>query len=393
MYKALIIFLITLVITPASLIAQRGDWYNEPGDFAIEGEGTERSPYLIPSVAALVHIADRVNKWKGEDFHNVYFCLTADIDLGEHHWIPIGSEREQPFCGIFNGNGKTIRNLFIGEEDGENIFEAGALFGYIGAGAHISNLTVEGGEIIGGGRDSTSWAGVIAGRAYCHVAESRQDSIVIRNCHNRGVAVRAFETSTSVAGGLIAEASAFCEGEGMAVITIEGCTGTGSITGGIAAQTYAGGIVGKISADALADVSTPAVASCTILSCRNRGFITGGAAVSDEAITATGGILGYGYASAASYDTGKAAASIMIRRCINEGIVLGGAVEADRATGSAGGIAGFADSFTYGSGNTSARALLRANSSATEAEAGGGENKSTTAGHILGAGGAEVEGK
>ena len=75
------------------------------------GSGTSAAPYKISSVSDLNALATAVNS--GESYLGAYFVLTADIDLKNAEFTPIGiahfpgstySDADYPFCGIFNGN-------------------------------------------------------------------------------------------------------------------------------------------------------------------------------------------------------------------------------------------------------------------------------------------------
>lgn len=99
------------------------------------GEGTEKSPYLIAGLDDLTALSDA---FLGDNnIRDAYFKLTADIDLGETVWNPIGN-RTISFSGVFDGNGKriTIKNM----EDG-NIL---GLFGMADSRSTIRNLIVRG---------------------------------------------------------------------------------------------------------------------------------------------------------------------------------------------------------------------------------------------------------
>lgn len=71
--------------------------------------------------------------------------LVNDLDLSVHRWIPIGGGAQAnggstySFHGDFDGNGKTIRGLYVDESGRE--FSA-VLFGCY-TGGMIKNLTVE----------------------------------------------------------------------------------------------------------------------------------------------------------------------------------------------------------------------------------------------------------
>ncbi len=62
------------------------------------------------------------------------YMLQADISMSQE-WIPVGT-KENPFTGVFNGNGYTIEGLRIPEG------EAAGLFGYA-KGAKIYNVTLQ----------------------------------------------------------------------------------------------------------------------------------------------------------------------------------------------------------------------------------------------------------
>ena len=87
----------------------------------------------------------------GYTFDNETFVLDCDIDLQGKEWTPMDN-----FKGTFDGKGKTISNFKV------NKTESAGLFGNLGTGATIKNLTVTNATIL-----SNHWAGVIAGRGLC----------------------------------------------------------------------------------------------------------------------------------------------------------------------------------------------------------------------------------
>ncbi|MDL2261398.1 hypothetical protein LJC08_04110, partial [Methanimicrococcus sp. OttesenSCG-928-J09] len=82
------------------------------------GSGTENDPYKIATPEQLQNIG------KGE-YLNLYFILEKDISLTGKSWNPIGT-KDDPFKGVFDGNGKTISGLEINEPEQDYI----GLFGY-----------------------------------------------------------------------------------------------------------------------------------------------------------------------------------------------------------------------------------------------------------------------
>lgn len=124
-----------------------------------------------------------------------YYVLTADIDLGGEAVTPLGSfvpvgeegeEAETPaadaaFTGTFNGNGHTISNFNVGQEDGFCI----GLFGCI-ANAVVENLTVQNASAEG-----TIMVSDVVGYAYC----STVNDVVLKNG-----SVKAYESEMSAEG-------------------------------------------------------------------------------------------------------------------------------------------------------------------------------------------------
>ena len=99
-----------------------------------------------------------------DGFYEQTIKLTADIDLNEKVWIPIGTEENQ-FHGTFDGNGHTISCLQSGE---------GGLFGTISNGATIKNLTIKDSLLYGDG-------GTVVNKMQ-YVGREFDGSVVVTNC-------------------------------------------------------------------------------------------------------------------------------------------------------------------------------------------------------------------
>lgn len=126
-------------------------WYNA-------GEST----FVLNDAADLAGLAKLVNG--GNHFSGKTVKLGADIDLQDHLWTPIGQTGSSYgatgyFMGTFNGQGHTIRNLFITETNEGGNYAAG-LFGFIDCGMTntIGNFTIDGAQING-----HHWTGAAAG--------------------------------------------------------------------------------------------------------------------------------------------------------------------------------------------------------------------------------------
>jgi hypothetical protein len=175
------------------------------------GNGTQASPYLIETAEQLAHLAYTVNNGIGAGSGRIvgtdtYWKLTTDIDLNGSpslRWVTIGYERSASdyyfFGGNFDGNGKTISNLFA------TGYGYMGLFGYIDGGS-IKNVGIVADTVV----SSSYYSGGIAG--YC------QNS-TITNCYNTGNV--SSHSSYSSSGGI----AGYCQNS-----TIANCYNTGSVS-------------------------------------------------------------------------------------------------------------------------------------------------------------------
>lgn len=106
-----------------------------------EGTGTEADPYKISLPQQLADLATEVNSGTlaGTEQH---FALQEDLDLKDYSdWTPIGSTAH-PFTGVFDGQGHTIHNLTIANDNSNDVKEWG-LFGMV-QDATIQSVRVDG---------------------------------------------------------------------------------------------------------------------------------------------------------------------------------------------------------------------------------------------------------
>lgn len=205
------------------------------------GKGTAENPYEIRNVNDLKLLAQKVNSNEtansGITYEGKYFKQTADIDLNnETNWTPIGKSNN-PFKGIFNGDGHQITNL----EVTGNSNNAG-LFGYVD-GAIIQNCNVTGevngydyvGGVVGNAYGKTqilscSFRGDVTGEdSYIGgIAGSARGTI--KNCY----ALADVTATEFIAGGIAGYAYH---------VTIENCYYGGNVS----ARNTAGGIAGFVS--------------------------------------------------------------------------------------------------------------------------------------------------
>lgn len=240
---------------------------NETADF--EGAGTATNPYKIQNVEDLKKLAQKVNG--NEAYAGKHFQLTANIDLKNEEWTPIGTlqgEEVRPFQGTFDGDGYQITNLKIsnggqyaglfGHTEGAVIKSCnvtgkingynytGGIVGYADANTKILNCSFQGnvkgkGEGRGGIVGYMSGGGEVSG---CFVTgtvtgDKEVGGIAgygvgtIKNCYAlANVTATATATATGVNAGGIA---GYAYG-----VTIENCYYSGEVS----AKNYAGGIAG-----------------------------------------------------------------------------------------------------------------------------------------------------
>lgn len=202
--------------------------------------GSEKNPFTIPDLETLELIRDIVNA--GRNYIGAYFTLTADIDMSGTYnsasgesWTSIGNASNQ-FKGVFDGAGHKVSGLYINSTE----YYQG-LFGCIGSGGAIRNLSVDG-AVTG----KSSVGGVCGANA----------GGLIFNCYNIGAV-----TGSINVGGV-------CGWNDGSIIS---CYNTGTVTG---TDSNIGGVCGINNGS-------------NILSCYNIGAVTGSRDV--------GGVCGANY--------------------------------------------------------------------------------------------------
>ena len=153
-----------LLLVMAILMPYGGAWaQTQPS----KGDGKVGNPYIITKAEELAWFRDQVNGGNKKicakiadnveviDLKN--FCHAADASkkIDEQSWVPIGNSNK-PYQGTFDGNGKTITNLYINASQ-VNM----GLFGYTYEGT-IKNLTFEYANVT----NTNSYAGVLVGNAF-----------------------------------------------------------------------------------------------------------------------------------------------------------------------------------------------------------------------------------
>ena len=87
--------------------------------FSGQGTGTERDPYLVSNADELFEVRNdlKAHYKQVEDIDLKDWIIENCSDLG---WIPIGTEGT-PFSGIYDGNNKSIKSLYINRPNSDNV--------------------------------------------------------------------------------------------------------------------------------------------------------------------------------------------------------------------------------------------------------------------------------
>ena len=316
-------------------------WLNHAATSFAGGSGTQSDPYQIATASQLALLAKNVYNGTGTHtrddyiYEGVYFKQTADIDLSQYKWVPIGVYynldyviTDHNFSGIYDGGGYTISGIKLPSTIGDSTSRRG-LFGEIsGSGCsvpcqitnvHVKDSTISGGDHIGG----------IVGYARANT--------IITNC-----SVNATVTGSSHRVGMIVG--------GTIGTSVTNCAAQGSVRG----VNYTGGIVGYSEADisnCSVDATITGTGNCiggivgggegtSVTNCEAYGSVTG--------VHYTGGIMGNGQANVSGCSNyaivkGNERVGGMIGNGFNCSVT--GCFNFEKISGSAGiaGIVGLAD--------------------------------------------------
>ena len=230
-----------LLLVMAILMPYGGAWAQTPSKPS-NGDGVD-NPYQISTAAELAWFRDQVNSGNT----TISATLTKDIDLAEFchakdaakntdelSWTPIGNS-DNMYQGTFDGNGKTISNLYINAtywDIGITLFTG--FFGYTDAGGSIKNITFDNAKVKS---VDDYYTGILVGIA----ASCIENIKTLANCSVEG---------KDNVGGIAGEANG----------NIGNCENHAMVNG----AGFVGGIVGRY-----------AYSGKSITSCANYGVITG----------------------------------------------------------------------------------------------------------------------
>ena len=184
----------------------------------------DASAYHISTAEQLAGLAQLVNADPGTtNFAGKTFYLDNDIDLSGHEWISIGTGRggsnpEYSFCGVFDGQGHVISNLYShesyieGADESHNLLR-NALFGNVYNG-EVKNLGVADAEIWIDPKDNSA-----AGKG---ILVDWMGKSKITNCWTSGSIYSGTKIEKNI-GGIVGVTEQGC--------TISGCYSTATLTG------------------------------------------------------------------------------------------------------------------------------------------------------------------
>lgn len=115
-----------------------GDWANGGGE---SGEAEELDYSIQEDGSYIVYNADGLLAWAeaARKDLSINCTLTADINLAGKEWTPIGTDENNSYTGTFDGYNHTITGLTVNQSEKKYV----GLFGYLGSGGKVQNLTLE----------------------------------------------------------------------------------------------------------------------------------------------------------------------------------------------------------------------------------------------------------
>lgn len=255
-----------------------------PNEFLSGGSGTQDDPWLISTAADLKALADYINNGDATDcdadcntygnFHGYYFKQTADIDLQDAAWDPIGYSDNAGACfsGHYDGDNHVICNA-ISSGLTDNGYTFAGIFGFVLNGS-VSNLHIENVTFSAAGNGNYAFAGGLVGAVYaseitnCSVSNSKISSNTSYNNNNcagglvgcsigstfsKCAANNNIVTSTSYSGGFVGEQDD--DYEGVDASKFVDCYVAGSTVNVSAPSSngfsMAGGFCGEVTNDVL----------------------------------------------------------------------------------------------------------------------------------------------
>ena len=176
--------LFTMLLLVMALIIPQWGWAQTTSQPSV-GDGSTDNPYIITKAEELAWFRNQVNSGNNKICAKIAddvevidlkdFCHKADEsqNLKELSWVPIGNNYSS-YEGTFDGNGKTITNLYINATQ-----QYMGLFGYTYQ-STIKNLTFENTNVT----NTNYYTGVLVGKA--HWGSTLQNIKISNTCQIKG---------------------------------------------------------------------------------------------------------------------------------------------------------------------------------------------------------------
>ena len=217
---------IAMALVPMAAFAEgnAADSWDGSADTSWYTSAPDASAYHISTAEQLAGLAQLVNTDPGTtNFAGKTFYLENDLDLSGHEWISIGTGiggdcPEYSFCGVFDGHGHVISNLYShesyieGADESHNLLR-NALFGNVYNG-EVKNLGVANAEIWIDPKDKSA-----AGKG---ILVDWMGKSKITNCWTSGSIYSGTKIEKNI-GGIVGVTVQGC--------TISGCYSTATLTG------------------------------------------------------------------------------------------------------------------------------------------------------------------
>ncbi len=272
----------------AAITPEAGKFYDITLDkdkgYTDDGQGN----YIVTTAEGLKAVADIANNGN----LGINITLTENINLTDMDWTPIGTNYNNAYTGIFDGNGKTITGLTV-----TGSYKYAGLFGDIDENGTVKNVVLEGVQITSD--NSSGYAGGVAGDSWgtienCSVSGSVSGTTFAGGVvgSQRGGSITGCNSSATVKGVIFAGGIA---GETNSGASLTGCYATDDVTveNDGTNNSHAGGVVGYNGGG-------------TLTACYATGSVTG----SGSGTVYTGGVTG-------SNDLGTLTACYHAKRNIN----------------------------------------------------------------------------
>lgn len=290
------------------------------------GKGTEKDPFILATTDDMKKLATAVNE-KGRRYRDNWFKLTADLDYKDIAFQPVGVSIANSFCGNFDGNGKTISNLTVGDTKSGNVNIG--FFGIMGPGSIVKNL-----NFVKCAVKAYNYGGIVAGQTSGHIENcTNKESTVLCDRGYAGGFAGAFMPGAS-GSNLVNKAEVKTNSQkfiggigGVVYADLDKCGNEGMIIG--ASAGYAGGLAGQFRGTATACFNNGTIISAAAASylggfagCIEKDVLIDGFINKGE-ITNGAGYIGGVYGTALASKGNYAVDGAYIRNCENHVDIAG----------------------------------------------------------------------